>query len=75
VNALQMPRRRITVSVDADILDALADKALVLNTSVSRMTETALIAHAKALGLIPENYKPLGETRGGERQQSQAVEQ
>ena len=67
MTAFLMPRKRISISVDTEVLAALADKATDLNTSVSRMAETALIAHAKTLGLIPENYKPLGETRGGDR--------
>lgn len=67
MTAFQMPRKRISISVDTEVLAALADKATDLNTSISRMAETALIAHAKSLGLIPENYKPLGETRGGDR--------
>ena len=67
MTALQMPRKRITVSVDTEILDLLSDKATDLNTSLSRITETALIAYSKTLGLLPEDYKPLGETRGGDR--------
>ena len=67
MTAFQMPRKRISISVDTEVLAVLADKAIDLNTSVSRMAETALIAHAKTLGLIPESYKPLGETRGGDR--------
>ena len=67
MTAFLMPRKRISISVDTEVLAVLADKATDLNTSVSRMAETALIAHAKTLGLIPENYKPLGETRGGDR--------
>lgn len=67
MTALQMPRKRITVSVDTEILALLSDKATDLNTSISRMTETALIAYSKSLGLLAEDYKPLGETRGGDR--------
>lgn len=71
LTVLQMPRKRISVSVDTKVLSVLADKATDLNTSISRMTEIALIAHAKKLGLIPEDYRPLGETRGGDRTQSE----
>ena len=67
MTAFQMPRKRISISVDIEVLAVLADKATDLNTSISRMAETAMIAHAKTLGLIPEDYKPLGETRGGDR--------
>lgn len=69
---LQMPRRRITISVDTEILDLLVDKATDLNTSISRMAETALIAHAKKLGILPNGYRPLGETRGGDRKTEEA---
>lgn len=67
MSTIQMPRRRITISVDTEILDLLTEKATDLNTSISRMSETALIAHAKKLGILPSNYRPLGETRGGDR--------
>ena len=67
MTAFQMPRKRISISVDTEVISALADKATELNTSISRMAETALIEHAKALGLISEDYRPLGETRGGDR--------
>ncbi len=67
MTALQMPRRRITVSVDTEILDLLSDKATALNTSISRITEIALIAYSKELGLLSDDYRPLGETRGGDR--------
>lgn len=67
MTAFQMPRKRISVSVDTEILSVVSDKATALNTSVSRMTETALIDYAKKLGLVPADYMPLGETRGGDR--------
>ena len=67
VTVSRMPRKRISISVDTEVINALADKATELNMSISRMAETALIEHAKALGLISKNYRPLGETRGGDR--------
>lgn len=69
--ALQMPRKRISISVDTDILSVLAERAIDLNTSVSRMAETALIEYSKKMGLVAETYKPLGETRGGDRTTSE----
>ena len=71
MTAFQMPRKRISISVDTEILSVLAEKATDLNTSVSRMTETALIDYVKKLGLIAEDYRPLGETRGGDRTSSE----
>lgn len=67
MTAFQMPRKRISISVDTEVLAVIAEEATDLNTSVSRMAESALIAYAKALKLLPADYKPLGETRGGDR--------
>ena len=74
MDLIQMPRRRISVSVDAEVLDLLAERAIELNTSVSRLVETALITFSKDTGLLSEDYRPLGETRGGNRINTEEAE-
>jgi antitoxin component of RelBE/YafQ-DinJ toxin-antitoxin module len=66
VTAVQMPRKRITLNVDARIADALASIADRLGISVSRVGELELSRHLIELGELPKDYKPLGETRGGD---------
>ncbi len=67
VTTVQRSRKRIAVSVDSEVAALLSDKAADLGMSFSRMAETALIAYSEALGLLPEDYEPIGETRGGDR--------
>lgn len=62
-----MPRKRLSISVDSEVLSAIEEKATALNTSISRMIETVLIGYSKEHELIPSDYIPLGETRGGDR--------
>lgn len=66
VTAAQMPRKRITLNVDTRIADALASIADRLGISVSRVGELELSKHLVGLGELPSDYKPLGETRGGD---------
>jgi len=61
-----MPRKRITLNVDTQIADALAAIADRLGISVSRVGELELSKRLVKLGELPEDYKPLGETRGGD---------
>lgn len=62
----QMPRKRITLNVDTRIADALASVADRLGISMSRVGELELSQRLIALGALPDDYKPLGETRGGD---------
>lgn len=66
MTAVQMPRKRITLNVDTRIADALASIADRLGISVSRVGELELSKHLVELGELPDDYKPLGETRGGD---------
>ena len=66
MTAAQMPRKRITLNVDTRIADALASIADRLGISVSRVGELELSKHLVELGELPDDYKPLGETRGGD---------
>ena len=62
----QMPRKRITLNVDTRIADALASIAERMGISVSRVGELELSKHLMELGELPDDYRPLGETRGGD---------
>lgn len=61
-----MPRKRITLNVDTRIADALASIADRLGISISRAGELELSKRLVGLGELPDDYKPLGETRGGD---------
>ena len=65
-----MPRKRITLNVDTRIADALASIAERMGISVSRVGELELSKHLVELGELPEDYRPLGETRGGDTTKS-----
>lgn len=66
VTAALMPRKRITLNVDTRIAEALSSIADRLGISVSRVGELELSKHLIELGELPADYKPLGETRGGD---------
>ena len=60
-----MPRKRISISVDVEAIDAMKKAAKAANASVSRYVETLIIEDSKDQGFLSESYEPLGETRGG----------
>lgn len=62
-----MPRKRTTVTLDVEVIDAIGRVAKRDNISLSRCVENILIEKAKELAEIPADYEPLGETRGGDR--------
>lgn len=66
MTAVQMPRKRITLNVDIRIADALASIADRMGISISRVGELELSKHLMNLGELPKDYRPLGETRGGD---------
>lgn len=66
MTAIKMRRKRITLNVDIQIADALASIADRLGISVSRVGELELSKHLVKLGELPADYRPLGETRGGD---------
>lgn len=66
MTCLPMPRKRRTISVDEELLeaiDALCKKAGAKSFSV--YVERLLAAHAVASAAIPPTYETPGETRGG----------
>jgi hypothetical protein len=66
----EMPRRNRTFKLDDRVLDALEELAHEQNASVNRYLENLLFSHAKTQGKIPVGDMPLGDTRGGKRENS-----
>lgn len=64
----EMPRKRRTFKIDERILDALAEAAREENSSANNWLESWLMRKLKTDGHLPDDFKPLGETRGGNRQ-------
>lgn len=62
-----MPRKRTTVTIDIEALDAFRRMAKRANMSFPKFLETRMIDMAKSEGEISKDYEPLGEIRGGAR--------
>jgi len=67
---LEMPRRNRTFKLDDRVLDALERLAQKNNTSANRYLENLLFSHGKAEGELPAEISPLGDSRGGKRDNS-----
>lgn len=64
---VQMPRKRTTVTLDETAIRAIKAMATEVGASFPRYLETLMVSHAKKGGKLPEDYKLIGETRGGDR--------
>ena len=64
---LVMPRKAVTYRFDDRLIAALKEKAQQSNNSVTNWLETHLIEVMKTEGFLPQDFQPLGETRGGDR--------
>ena len=62
-----MPRKRTTVTIDIEALDAFRRMAKKANMSFPKYLETRMIGIAKEEGEISKDYETLGEIRGGAR--------
>jgi len=62
-----MPRKRTTVTIDIEALNAFKRLAKKSNMSFPKFLESRMIDIAKAEGEISKDYETLGETRGGDR--------
>lgn len=72
---IQMPRKRITYAIDERIGDLIAKLAEQEGISRNRFLEKHFAQVGIRLGLLPSDFKQLGETRGGDRKSAQAKEQ
>ncbi len=62
-----MPRRNRTFKLDDRVLDALERLAANAHTSSNRYLENLLLNHAKDKGELSGDTLPLGDGRGGKR--------
>ena len=62
-----MPRKRTTITIDIEALNAFKRLAKKSNMSFPKFLESRMIDIAKAEGEISKDYETLGETRGGDR--------
>ena len=63
----QMPRKRTTVTIDERAIKAIKAMATEVGATFPRYLETLMVSHAKEGGKLPEDYRLIGETRGGNR--------
>ncbi|MBE9212963.1 hypothetical protein IQ247_09740 [Plectonema cf. radiosum LEGE 06105] len=70
-----MPRKRITYAIDERISDLIAQLARQEGISRNRYLEKHFAQVGIRLGVLPSNFEPLGETRGGDRKSAEAKEQ
>ena len=59
-----VPRKRTTLTLDIDAVSAIRELADSSNMSLARYIETIMVTEAKVKGVLPHDYKLLGETRG-----------
>ncbi len=72
---LRMPRKRITYAIDERIGDLIAKLAEEEGISRNRFLEKHFAKVGIRLGLLPGDFKPLGETRGGDRKSTGTKEE
>lgn len=59
-------RKSTTFRLDERVIDAITKAAKINNASKNRYIETVFVKHCQALGILPMDFEPLGETRGGD---------
>jgi len=59
-----VPRKRTTLTLDIDAVSAIRELANNSNMSLARYVEAIMVTEAKVKGVLPHDYKLLGETRG-----------
>ena len=64
---LVMPRKAVTYRFDERLIAAVKERARQDNSSANNWLETLLIKVLREDGALPEDFEPLGETRGGDR--------
>ena len=68
MNTCQMPRKNATYRLDQRLVEEIQSLAKEQNTSSNRWLENALITMFRTSGRISSDFQPLGETRGGKRE-------
>jgi hypothetical protein len=64
---LMIQRKSTTFRLDERIIEAIEKAAKLSNASKNRYIEMLFIKHCQGLGILPMDFEPLGETRGGDR--------
>ncbi|MBD2208119.1 hypothetical protein [Calothrix sp. FACHB-168] len=64
---LMISRKSTTFRIDERIIEAIERAAKLNNASKNRYIEMLFIKHCQGLGILPLDFEPLGETRGGDR--------
>ena len=62
-----MPRERVSYKIDKRIIDVISRLAEQEGISRNRFLEKHFGEVGIRLGILPADFKPLGETRGGDR--------
>jgi len=62
-----MARKRVSYRIDEAIVSALKEQAKAEGRNANNWLENHLMSVLKQGGFLPEDYTPLGETRGGDR--------
>jgi hypothetical protein len=66
-----MARKRVSYRIDETIVSALKEQAKAEGRNANNWLENHLMSVLKQAGFLPEDYSPLGETRGGLRVRSE----
>ncbi len=67
IRGLMFKRKSTTFRLDERIIKAMDKAAKQANASKNRYIENIFLKHCQALGILPMDFEPLGETRGGDR--------
>ena len=59
-----VPRKRTSLTLDIDAVEAIRKLANQANMSLARYVEAIMVTEAKVKGALPHDYQLLGETRG-----------
>lgn len=59
-------RKSTTFRLDERVIEAMTQAAKRANASKNRYIENIFVKHCQSLGVLPMDFEPLGETRGGD---------
>lgn len=59
-------RKSTTFRLDERVIEAMTQAAKLANASKNRYIENIFVKHCQSLGVLPMDFEPLGETRGGD---------
>ena len=66
---MEFKRKAVSYRIDERVVEALKTMARDKNNSVNNWLETHLIDYLKTIGYLNNDFRPLGETRGGDTKQ------